>query len=135
MPISGELATWVAAYKLHRGLLHGGTVVRTDDVDPALRVRGVVSTDRREAIYSVVQMTTGIASQPGQVRLPGLDPRLVYRVEPLAPGDDPGRRRELEIPAWWTDGLEAPGAVLATVGVQAPNQHPEHSVLLHATAR
>ena len=130
-----ELATWVAAYKLHRGLLHGGTVVRTDDVDPALRVRGVVSTDRREAIYSVVQMTTGIASQPGQVRLPGLDPRLVYRVEPLAPGDDPGRRRELEIPAWWTDGLELPGAVLATVGVQAPNQHPEHSVLLHATAR
>ncbi len=129
-----ELAAWVAAYQQHRALLHGGTAVRTDDVDPALRVRGVVSADRGEAIYAVAQVATGVTSQPGQVRLPGLDPELAYRVEPLAPGNDPGRRRELEIPAWWADGVVLPGVVLATVGLQAPSQHPEHTVLLHATA-
>ncbi|WP_235866257.1 alpha-galactosidase [Serinibacter arcticus] len=129
-----ELATWIAAYTAHRDLLHHGVTVRSDDPDPALRVHGVVSADAREAIIAVVQVTTGVTAPPGRVRIPGLDPATTYRVTPLAPGDDPGPRRGREVPAWWSDGVALTGRVLAATGLQAPNQLPEHTVLLHLTA-
>ncbi|TGO06647.1 alpha-galactosidase [Serinibacter arcticus] len=130
-----ELATWIAAYKQHRDLLHHGVSIRSDDPDPALRVHGVVASDARKAIFAVVQLTTGVTHPPGRVCLPGLDPALRYRVTPLAPGDVPGPRTGREVPAWWTDGVTLTGRALATVGLQAPNQHPEHTVLLHLAAR
>ena len=129
-----ELATWIAAYKEHRSLLHHGVSVRSDDPDPALRVHGVVASDAREAIVAVVQLATGVTHPPGRVRVPGLDPALRYRVTPLAPGDVPGPRTGREVPAWWAGGVTLTGRALATVGLQAPNQHPEHTVLLHLAA-
>ena len=129
-----ELATWIAAYKEHRGLLHHGVSLRVDDPDPAMRVHGVVSHDGAEAIVAIVQLTTGVTAPPGRVRIPGLDPARTYCVRPLAPGDNPGPRRGREIPAWWADGVELTGATLAAAGLQAPTQHPEHTVLLHLNA-
>jgi alpha-galactosidase len=130
----GELARWVALHRAHRDLLHHGDVVRADDPDPALRVHGVVAPDRREALIAVVQQAASTAAPVGRVRLPGLDPALRYRLRPLPPGDDPGRTLASEVPAWWHDGVELPGRVLREVGVQAPQQLPEHTVLLHLVA-
>lgn len=129
-----EVARWVEAYQAHRGLLHHGRTVRADDPDPALRVHGVVSPDAREAVFAVVQVATGVSTPPGRVRLPGLDPAATYDVRPLAPGDQvvPGHGEAL--PAWWSTGARLSGRTLAAVGVQAPNQFPERTVLLHVTA-
>ena len=129
-----DVARWVRAYQEHRDLLHHGRTVRADDPDPALRVHGVVATDAREAIFAVVQVTTGVWAPPGRVRLPGLDPETTYDVRPLPPGDEvvPGHGEAL--PPWWTDGVRLSGRTLAAAGVQAPNQFPERTVLLHLTA-
>ena len=129
-----RLAEWIAAHKEHRDLLHTGTVVHSDQPDPALWVHGVVATDRAEAIFAVVALRTSVVSPPGRVRLPGLDPQARYRVEPLAPGDVLGGRTSHGDLAWWADGVTLSGSVLGQVGLQAPVLNPEQMVLLHVTA-
>ncbi|WP_265520332.1 alpha-galactosidase [Oerskovia flava] len=129
-----DVARWVEAYRTHRDLLHHGRTVRADDPDPALRVHGVVAADGREAIFAVVQVATGVWAPPGRVRLPGLDPATTYDVRPLAPGDEVVPRHRNALPPWWTDGARLSGRTLGAVGVQAPNQFPEHTVLLHVRA-
>lgn len=130
-----ELSGWIAAYRRHRSLLHHGRVVRGDDPDAALRVHGVVSHDGREAIFAVVQLTTSVVAPPGRVLLPGLVDHLEYDVRPMPPGDDPGPGAGASLPAWWSSGAHLTGRVLGVVGIQVPNQNPEHAVLLHAQAR
>jgi alpha-galactosidase len=126
-----RLAAWVRLYKDLRGLLHSGTVIRSDHPDPSLWVHGVVAADRSAAVYAVATTATGVWSPPGRVRLPGLDPGAVYRVAPLPPGDEaPGPVRHPL--AWWGSGVELSGRTLAAVGVQAPVLFPERLVLIRA---
>ena len=128
-----RLTAWVALYKRLRSLLHTGRVVRVEHPDPALLVHGVVAQNRGEAVFSIAALVTSVNAPPGRVRLPGLDPDTLYRVEPLPPGDDPGGINHLPA-AWLTQGgLTLSGAALAHVGLQAPNLHPEHLFLLHVT--
>ena len=126
-----RLGAWIEAYKAHRGLLHTGALVHSDQPDPALWVHGVVAPDASEAIYSVVALATSVVSPPGRVRLPGLDPLTRYRVEPLPPGESLGHRTSHGDLAWWADGITASGAALGQVGVQAPVLNPEQLVLIH----
>ncbi|WP_324651541.1 alpha-galactosidase [Georgenia sp. H159] len=130
-----RLAGWVTAHKLHRDLLHSGTVVHTDDRDESLWVHGVVAEDRREAVFTLVQLRTPVASPVGRVRLPGLDPDTTYRVAPLPPGDTVGDRAGHAPPPWWSRPAHLTGRVLGAVGVQAPVLNPEQLVLLHLVAR
>jgi alpha-galactosidase len=128
-----ELASWVAAYKDLRGLLHTGAAVHADPVDPALTVHGVVAQDRSDAVFAVVASDTSQALPAGRVQLPGLDPDAVYVVRPQAPGDVV-RGLHGGVPAWWgPDGVRLTGRVLAEVGVAAPTLFPEHLVLVRAT--
>ncbi|WP_457098908.1 alpha-galactosidase [Microbacterium sp. P5_E9] len=129
-----ELAQWITLYKGARGWMHRGTVVRGDHPDPAYWIRGIVSRDRDEALYSLVAMATGVQNPPGVVRLPGLDPDRHYRVEPIAPGDAILTFNHHAGPAWWTTGIELTGQVLATAGIQAPALAPEHLAVIHVTA-
>jgi alpha-galactosidase len=127
-----RLAQWVRAYQELRDFLHAGRMVRGDHPDPALWVQGVVAPDRSRAVYALVQVATSVQAPAGPVRLPGLDPDARYHVAPLAPGDvidGPGRSA---LP-WWSTGLDLPGRVLATAGVQAPTLYPERLVLVEAT--
>ena len=129
-----RLAQWIAAHKVHRRLLHTGTVVHSDQPDPALWVHGVVAQDRSEAIFTLVALRTPVAAPPGRVRLPGLDPDVRYRVRPLAPGDAVGGRTSHGHLTWWADGVTLSGLVLDQVGLQAPVLNPEQLVLVHVTA-
>ncbi|MEE6261728.1 alpha-galactosidase [Plantactinospora sonchi] len=125
-----ELADWVALYKRHRDLVHGGTVVRVDHPDPALWVHGVVAPDRSEAIMALVGITTGTTATPGPVRLPGLDPERRYRIRPLAP-ESTGASLAAT-PAWFTGtGARLSGRALDSAGLQAPPLRPGELVLLH----
>jgi len=126
-----RLAEWIAAHKALRGLLHTGVRVHADHPDPSLRVHGVVAQDRADAVFAITQVTTSLTYPTGTLRLPGLDPDAVYDVRPLPPGD----RIEgmaLEPLPWWRDGVRLTGRALARVGVRAPVQFPERTVLVRA---
>jgi alpha-galactosidase len=127
-----RLAAWIRLYKELRGLLHSGTVVRSDHPDPSLWIHGVVAADRSEAVYALATTATGVWSPPGRVRLPGLDADAVYRVAPLPPGDRPHGPTRYPL-SWWNSGVELSGRTLALAGVQAPVLFPERLVLMRAT--
>jgi alpha-galactosidase len=129
-----RLAAWVRLYKELRGLLHTGTVVRSDHPDPSLWVHGVVADDRSQAVYALASTATPVWSPPGRVRLPGLDPDAVYRVAPLPPGDQSQGPTRYPL-SWWHSGVELSGRTLAVAGVQAPVLFPERLVLIGAVRR
>jgi alpha-galactosidase len=127
-----RLAAWITAHKRFRGLLHTGRAVVGDHPDPALWVQGVVAQDGSEAVYSLAQVSTSVASPAGRVRLPGLDPEATYDLRPLSPGVDSPAADFSSLP-WWSTGIRLRGSVLGSMGVQAPNLLPERLVLLVAT--
>ncbi len=128
------VADAVALHRRLRPLLHGGSVVRGDHPDPAALVHGVVSDDRRHAVFAYVQLTTSPSTVPIPVRLPGLDPDADYElrvVEDLGPVRDLSRRR----PPWMKEPtVSASGAALGTQGVPMPILRPEAALLLELTA-
>lgn len=125
------LAAWVEFHKEHRRLLHSGRVVRTDHPDPSLQVHGVIAHDGSQALFALVQLNTPVWSPPGRVRLPGLEPQAQYLVT-LLTSDVLRFGPALASAPWWTGGpLRIGGSVLATVGVQAPAQNPQHVALVH----
>ena len=131
---SAELAEWVAFHKDHRGLLHSGRMVRLDAFDPALRIHGVVSADRSEALFAVVGAALPDVEPVGRFRLRGLDPERHYRVRDVTPGADPhGFRR----PPWWPTerSVVLSGRALQTVGVHAPWLAPDTLRVLRLEAQ
>jgi alpha-galactosidase len=129
-----ELAAWVALYKQERDLLHGGTTVHCDYPDETYWAHGVVSTDRRRALFSFVAMDTMPAAQPGRVRLPGLDPGLRYRIEPVDQSAGALVRTRSGYPTWWTGGMSVTGRTLESVGLQGPMLYPEQALLFRLVA-
>jgi alpha-galactosidase len=129
-----ELAAWVALYKEERSLLHAGTTVRSDYPDPSFWAHGVVGPDRTRALFSFVTLDTSAAAQPGRIRLPGLDPGLVYRVEPLQLSASALVRTRSGLPSWWAEPTQVSGHVLATIGLQAPMLYPEQALLFRLVA-
>ena len=124
-----ELTAWVAFHKEHRDLLHGGTVVNADHPDDAVHVHGVVSADRDRALYSVASVSRPVATGPGRVRLPGLDPVRRYRATAPTPGSRAPREGRGTVP-WAREGVLLPGRVLAEVGLPMLPLLPEHSHLI-----
>jgi alpha-galactosidase len=134
----GELAEMVSLHKRFRQLLHTGDVVRfdahADGVDatsqPVAHAHGVYAADRSEALVAFVQMRSGTSLVPPPLRLPGLEPDRVYRVEAVhlpRTGRAPGRTQ----PAWLSTGISLTGTQLAAHGLQLPVLNPESAMLLH----
>ncbi|KFI67822.1 alpha-galactosidase [Bifidobacterium magnum] len=132
------LRQWIEEFKLHREEFSAGSVVHGDDQDPAVRLDGVVSADKKHAIYRFTQLTTSQTYPAGTVRLPGLDPQAVYRVKPMGVSYESGLLGENRINnaqsalGWWTpDGVALPGEALGTyTGVRPPSLHPAQAVLI-----
>ncbi|WAP53385.1 alpha-galactosidase [Arthrobacter sp. ATA002] len=125
-----ELGDWVAFYKVHRRLLHGGRMVRMDSFDPALHIHGVVNSNATEALFAVVRTAVSDVEPLGRFRLRGLDLTSSYRLRDVTPGPDPqGFRR----PAWWpgSEGTVLPGHVLEQAGVFVPGLLPDQMRILH----
>jgi alpha-galactosidase len=121
-----ELAQWVGIYKRFRGLLHSGRIVRLDGPDRGVLVHGVVSPDRREALFGYVQLDETVHVPPA-FRLPGLAAGTRYRIEEVRP--TPKR-----VSTWAGHGVEADGAALDAVGLPAPPRAPESVLVAHAVA-
>lgn len=128
-----RLAEWIALYKQHRPLLHGSRTFRLDTGSDAYWIHGVVSADRSEAVLGYVQLDEAVP-EPVPFRVPGLDPDRQYLATELAPAEravHPG----LPDYRWAGDGLQLSGAVLAGVGLPAPQRWPASVLLVHLQAR
>jgi alpha-galactosidase len=149
-----SLREWIAFYKLERGLLFAGDVVRMDVPDSNVLVHGVVSKDRSKAIFAAAVLDSLYPDPAARLKLRGIALEANYQVEPLFLGATPSG---LVPPAWWgqptADGIVIepsslrvasrhgvvfpgavfPGDVLAKVGVASPRIHPDQVVLYRIT--
>lgn len=127
-----ELRGFIALYKKHRALIHGGRMVHADVPDPSMLLHGVVSPTADQALFALVAVATSSSEQPGRFALPGLDPDRQYRVQAIYPAGG-NVYIQASPPAWLADGATASGRFLAEVGLPMPILNPEHAVLLHVT--
>ena len=142
-----QLAVWVDAYKALRPLFSTGTVVHSgpDDSDePAAYVDGVVAQDGSKAVYRFTQLTASRSYPAEPVRLPGLNPRSLYRVSllPASVADMPEKGNG-QSPLLWahTAGSDSSyqgnfsgqvvldGEALARYGIRPPSLHPAQAVI------
>ncbi len=124
----------IALHKQFRPLLHRGNAIRLDHSNPAVIAHGVVSDDRRDALFSFALVETPESLVVEPLQFAGLDDARVYRVEVLplvieVPHPFPHQ------PAWFTDGVSATGRVLRTIGLQPPLMDAESMLLLHLRAQ
>lgn len=126
-----DLSAWIALYKEVRPLLHGGDLVRVDQVDPTQNVYGVVAPDRGEALFFLASLGSSDVSLRGRITFRDLDPDTRYRVDPVLIGTGADGVRA---PAWWSGERVFPGRVLTTVGLEAPATSAERVVPFRVTA-
>jgi alpha-galactosidase len=129
-----RLAAWVRFYREHRALLHSGTVVRADLANPALQLDGVVSGDRRTALYRLSALDQSEIWPPGAVPLPGLEPSITYRVTLTGPSAALFGSLPDDGSAWWCDGATTTGRMAETLGLQCPLLGIDQSVPILARA-
>ena len=124
------LAAAIGVYQRLRPMLHSGTVVNVDHPDPAATVAGVVANDQSTALFSYVQLASGLTEAPVPVRFAGLDPARRYAVTPVLLAGGPALIERT--PAAWiaAGGITLSGQALQTVGLQLPILQPEQSLLL-----
>src|SRR5690606_33368645 len=128
------VSAYAALYKELRDLVHTGTVVHADTVDPALRVTGFVAPDRSAGLWTVATVASPQDALTERLRFDGLDPARRYSVRVR---DEVGAARRLGgiTPGWLgKEAVEMPGAVLTGVGLQLPTLWPMQALVLHVTA-
>ncbi|MFI5916806.1 alpha-galactosidase [Dactylosporangium sp. NPDC051541] len=128
----GAISALAALYKELRELLHTGTVVHPDVLDPALRVRGVVAADRGEAVFTICTVASIEEALTERLRVEGLDPERRYA---LCVRDEIGAAHWGGVtPAWLgKTPVVLPGRVLTEVGLQLPTLWPVQALVLHLT--
>lgn len=128
-----ELSTvraFATLYKELRHILHTGTAVHTDVLDPALRVTGYVLPDQSEGVWTIATVATLEDALPEKVRLHGLNPESRYRVSVRKELGTP--RHGWITPPWFSAGqLTLPGSALEREGLQLPVLWPAQAIILH----
>ena len=127
-----KLSAWISYYKSHRSLLHTGDMVRVDS-DKENHLYGVISHDKKSAIFGYAQLQPAITSHPRKIYLRGLDPSKRYKVKVVTSFGDP-EMMSITPPPWLTNGVEASGDALMKAGLPAPILRPENALLLELNA-
>jgi alpha-galactosidase len=126
------LKAYINFYKKHRGLLHSGTVVRSDEIIGDAQLYGTVAHDKKEAIFTYMQLTSADNFGPLVTTFDGLDKETMYQVtvvEELSASDFIQKKA----PGWWP-ALTLTGDQLAHIGLQLPVLKPETGLLFHFKA-
>ena len=126
------LKTYIAFYKKHRDLLHSGSVVRSDEIVGNALLYGTVALDKKEAIFTYMQLSSLNNFGPLQTTFDGLDKETTYQVtliEELSSTDFTQR----QAPGWWP-AIQLSGDQLAHIGIQLPILKPETGLLFHLRA-
>jgi alpha-galactosidase len=130
-----DLADWVQRYKRFRPLLHSGRTVRPSSSDDAVQLHGVVAQDRTEALVAHVQLDESVHNRGTTVRVPGLDPGVIYDAVWEGPVDPSHVSMSAPLPPHGpTGGVPVTGAALATRGFWMPRRRPQTITLVHITA-
>jgi len=112
------LKGWTQAYKIYRGLIHGGRVVRQTYADPGAVATMVVADEG--ALASLAQLETPALASPDPLRLAGLDPDAVYRVRLLNPPRPPNSGMKVAPAITSGAAVEASGRTIEAVGLPLP---------------
>lgn len=126
------LKAFVDFYKKHRDLLHSGTVVRSDEIIGDAQLYGTIALDKKEAIFTYMQLTSADNFGPLITTFDGLDKETLYQltvIEELSAIEFTQKRA----PGWWPS-LQLTGDQLAHVGLQLPVLKPETGLLFHFKA-
>jgi alpha-galactosidase len=121
------LNKFAAFYKVNRGLLHSGRVVRSDIIVGNAYLYGTVAQDKSEAIYSYMQLASNNNFGPLVATFEGLDAATLYTVTVNEKLSAPEFLQKAE-PGWWPT-VKLTGEELANVGLQLPVMKPESGLL------
>ena len=126
------LKEWAIYYKSNREWMHRGTMLRIDHPDQSAYLYGVVSEDKKKALFTYAQLVPASSSHPATLRFRGLEADQRYRLAPIFPA---GRPREMahSSPTWFS-GIEISGDALMGIGVTAPILEPENALLIEVVA-
>ncbi|QLL23920.1 alpha-galactosidase [Actinobacteria bacterium IMCC25003] len=126
------LKAYINFYKKHRDLLHSGTVVRSDEIVGDAQLYGTVALDKKEAIFTYMQLTSADNFGPLITTFDGLDKETLYQltvIEELSASEFTQKKA----PGWWP-ALNLTGDQLAHIGLQLPVLKPETGLLFHIKA-
>ena len=128
-----QLKSWISFYKAKRTLLHSGTALRMDYPDTNHHLYGVVSGDKRSALFAFAQLRPISTSHAPNLQLCGLDPARNYRVKVVTPAGESGFML-IAPPPWLTSEFVTTGSILATLGLPAPILRPAEAILIEIEA-
>ncbi len=124
-----QLAHVIDFYKQHRSLIHRGDFIRVDHPDSTIDIRGVMSANREQGIFSVSRLRSGPSNHSAPLRLP-VNAASAYTVSLVHLGS-PRWALHRELPDWATQKeFTVSGAVLANIGLPMPALLPESSFIL-----
>jgi alpha-galactosidase len=128
------LTAWAGLYRELRPLLHSGTTVRADHVDPGALLHGIVSEDRAHAVFAWVRIETSATAHTARVLIPGLDSTARYSLR-VRPEIGPASRHQVADPSWMS--LEDPswsGELLGRNGLPLPVLNPGQALVFELRA-
>ena len=127
-----QLKAWIAYYKSKRSLLHSAEMVRIDNGSENY-LYGVVSIDKRDAIFAYAQLQPEVTSHPAKIVLRGLDGSKKYSVIAVTDFGAPALMAITPSP-WLENAVVASGDALMKVGLPAPILRPESAFLIEVRA-
>ena len=130
---------YIRLHKQLRSLLHSGNSVRLDvDDSAAMQSYGVVSQDKKEAVFVIAQLALPTYALSGNLRLTGLLADKEYSIEILdLPNHiDPqvNGHAMKSFPKWMTTDTTLSGDWLMNIGLPLPVLDPATAMLIKITA-
>ncbi len=108
-------------------------MIRIDYPKDSHYLNGVISSDKKSALFSFSCLETIPESHPPRMRIRGLDSDRRYSVKVLTGGQN-SNFMAIEPPKWITTGLELTGSELENIGLSAPILRPASALLIEITA-
>ena len=130
---------YIRLHKQLRSLLHSGNSVRLDvDDSAAMQSYGVVSQDKKEAVFVIAQLALPTYALSGNLRLTGLLTDKEYSIEilDLPHHIDPqvNGHAMKSFPKWMTTDTTLSGDWLMNIGLPLPVLDPATAMLIKITA-
>ncbi|MFA0086084.1 alpha-galactosidase [Vibrio sp. 10N.261.51.F12] len=120
---------YIKLHKMLRPLLHSGRTWRVPTDDKAHQIHAVVANDQSEAVVMLAQLSMPTNSLSGHLKVPGLDPKAVYRISVL---DQPENYNDIVNyqPPWASSGCELSGQWCEEIGLTMPILDAETAMLV-----
>ena len=122
---------YVALYKKHRQWISEATCWRLDSSVDHLLMNGMVDTEKKQSLWTVVAESSLSATTPGKLLPVGLDPQLNYRVELVSDNLEQIAHYGKRTPAWLESPCHISGELLMKVGLNLPIMPAQSALLLN----